>query len=512
MTVSESGAASTTTAPAHPQRKVADKGSHNKVSSGRTSPANRSPRISDSSLTIFHRHSPKAPLMPFLLEAWVKPSVRRPLPDVKPAPVAAPGPRSQHPPSYLGWIRLAILGFALLALRDALDSIVTHGWLTPMYLFTNFARDLVNIPGLLASPSVQILFSFNLFVLAGWLIQRTAHSIYEKTGRLHTGLFFTLRALLSCSCLAFTTWAMVNWDTNICFNAVNIIIMASHSAKLWSYGAVNDGLRLAAKMAETDPTNTKYSQIVADKLNNYPKNLTLGDAFYFSLAPTLCYQPIFPRTQSINWSFVALRFVEFLFFCALEVFLALQLMQPALQGSIVAFEQGDYLALAARILHIMVPNMLIWLVGFYAYFHVFLNMTSELLRFSDRQFFSDWWNATTVAYFWRSWNGPVHNFIVAHVYLPLQESGAASRVLAGLLSFIISALAHEALAVVPLGLIGKAPPYAMLAMLAQPLAVVATARMKKTLLGSLFFWSTLIIGQPAVVFLYFIAHTKAYSA
>lgn len=47
---------------------------------------------------------------------------------------------------------------------------------------------------------------------------------------------------------------------------------------------------------------------------------------------------------------------------------------------------------------------------FYIYFHAFLNITGELLRFGDRQFYRDWWNATTIDYFWRNWNIPVHKW------------------------------------------------------------------------------------------------------
>ena len=59
---------------------------------------------------------------------------------------------------------------------------------------------------------------------------------------------------------------------------------------------------------------------------------------------------------------------------------------------------------------IAVPNFIIWLLGFYAIFHVYLNILGELTRFADRQFYRDWWNSTTLGYFWRyalsPWTGP----------------------------------------------------------------------------------------------------------
>jgi len=46
---------------------------------------------------------------------------------------------------------------------------------------------------------------------------------------------------------------------------------------------------------------------------------------------------------------------------------------------------------------------------FYAMFHSWLNFTAELLRFGDRLFYKDWWNAETLDMYWRNWNLPVHN-------------------------------------------------------------------------------------------------------
>lgn len=48
-------------------------------------------------------------------------------------------------------------------------------------------------------------------------------------------------------------------------------------------------------------------------------------------------------------------------------------------------------------------NLLVWLMGFYAFFHLFLNILGELLKFGDRLFYMDFWNATSIDHFWRTW-------------------------------------------------------------------------------------------------------------
>ena len=62
-----------------------------------------------------------------------------------------------------------------------------------------------------------------------------------------------------------------------------------------------------------------------------------------------------------------------------------------------------------------------WLLGFYCFFHLWLNIVAELLHFADRKFYGDWWNATSLAQFWRNWNLPVHHWIAVHVFKPSME-------------------------------------------------------------------------------------------
>lgn len=68
-----------------------------------------------------------------------------------------------------------------------------------------------------------------------------------------------------------------------------------------------------------------------------------------------------------------------------------------------------------RILKLSVPSIIIWLLMFYVIFHSYLNLWAELLRFGDRQFYRPWWNATTIAEYWRLWNIPVYNWVKRHI-------------------------------------------------------------------------------------------------
>lgn len=67
---------------------------------------------------------------------------------------------------------------------------------------------------------------------------------------------------------------------------------------------------------------------------------------------------------------------------------------------------------------------------------------AELLTFSDRLFYKDWWNCKSFGEYWRSWNLPVHHWLMRHVYFVLLKKGVGR--VGGLITvFTISALFHE---------------------------------------------------------------------
>ena len=65
-----------------------------------------------------------------------------------------------------------------------------------------------------------------------------------------------------------------------------------------------------------------------------------------------------------------------------------------------------------RVLVLAVPSLYAWITGFYIFFHLYLNIIAEILRFGDREFYRDWWNSTTIDQYWRLWNIPVHKWMV----------------------------------------------------------------------------------------------------
>lgn len=230
----------------------------------------------------------------------------------------------------------------------------------------------------------------------------------------------------------------------------------------------------------------------------YPGNLTIKDVYYFAFAPTLCYELNFPRSPIIRMSFLLRRLIEMLFFTQLLVALTQQWMVPIIQSSMKPLEDMDLSRMMERLLRLAVPNHLLWLMFFYWFFHSSLNFTAELLRFGDRQFYKDWWNAETVTYFWQNWNIPVHKWCLRHFYKPLLRRGF-SKIVSQSAVFFLSAFFHEYLVSVPLRMFRL---WAFMGMMAQlPLAWFVGNFLHGNY-GNAAVWLSLIIGQPFAVLMY----------
>ncbi|KAI4482330.1 hypothetical protein M0804_008881 [Polistes exclamans] len=237
-------------------------------------------------------------------------------------------------------------------------------------------------------------------------------------------------------------------------------------------------------------------------LVQYPDNLNFGDLYYYILAPTLCYELNFPRTQRIRKRFLIKRILEVVVGCQVVMSLFQQWMVPSVKNSLIPFSNMDVAKASERLLKLAIPNHLMWLCFFYLIFHSFLNLMGELLHFADRNFYCDWWNSNNIDTFWRSWNMPVHRWAVRHLYIPIVEMGYSKNT-ASITVFFISAFFHEYLVSVPLKTFKI---WAFLGMMGQiPLSSLSKLVEKKLgpRWGNIVVWSSLIIGQPLCILIYY---------
>ncbi|KAL2201419.1 MBOAT, membrane-bound O-acyltransferase family-domain-containing protein [Corynascus similis CBS 632.67] len=247
----------------------------------------------------------------------------------------------------------------------------------------------------------------------------------------------------------------------------------------------------------------------------YPANITFSNLAYFWWAPTLVYQPAYPRTDRIRWVFVAKRLGELFCLSAFIWFASAQYAIPVLRNSLDKIATLDYMSIVERLLKLSTISLVIWLAGFFALFQSFLNALAEVMRFGDREFYEAWWNSESLGTYWRTWNKPVYQFFRRHVYSPMRSRGWG-HLMASTTVFLLSAILHELMVGIPThNLIGVA----FLGMFLQLPLIMLTARLEKLksthgrLLGNVIFWvSFTIFGQPFAALMYFYAWQAKYGS
>ena len=162
----------------------------------------------------------------------------------------------------------------------------------------------------------------------------------------------------------------------------------------------------------------------------------------------MVYQPVYPRTTKIRWVFVIKRMAEVFGLNAFMWIASAQYAAPVLRNSLDKMASLDLPSILERLMKLSTISLVIWLAGFFALFQSFLNALAEIMKFGDREFYTDWWNSPSVGVYWRTWNKPVYQFMKRHVFSPLigrgWSSGAASIVV-----FIFSGVLHELLVGIP---------------------------------------------------------------
>lgn len=404
----------------------------------------------------------------------------------------APSPLSKESAeqNYRGFVNLAVLFIGANMARLVIENFTRYGFL-------------------LTRPGTSVpLSDVAYLVLMGALLGAHLGAVFliEKLALLHkAGLFaFCLACLNVLVLLLAAPWVIWTQMYHPCISGAVLFADLIFVMKSISYHAVNAELRRFYFAYQEHPDSA------ADELKPpypacpYPANLTPGNFAYFLAAPTLCYQPVYPRIQRFRRTFFTKRCLE----CAsalLMVYFAIeQFATPTVQNAMQHLDDRNVLRILERMLKLSPTSLYIWLLGFYAIFHSFFNAVAEVLRFGDRQFYHAWWNASSLDEYWRLWNAPVHLWLKRHIYIPLRARGC-SPLQAQLVIFAISAFFHEYLVSVPTHSIQG---WAFMAMLGQVPLIALTkqylARHPKSSLGNYFFWITLcIFGQPMCVLLYY---------
>lgn len=152
--------------------------------------------------------------------------------------------------------------------------------------------------------------------------------------------------------------------------------------KLLSYAFTNRDLR--DSFLESHPAPDIYASCP------YPENITLSNLTYFWWAPTLVYQPVYPRSDKFRLPFFLKRFGEVIVLSVAIWFLTQQYAVPTLRNSMAAMDNLSPTHILERLMKLSTISTVIWLCGFFALFQSGLNALAEVMRFGDREFYAEY--------------------------------------------------------------------------------------------------------------------------
>mmetsp|Transcript_16951 Transcript_16951/g.30756 ORF Transcript_16951/g.30756 Transcript_16951/m.30756 type:complete len:763 (+) Transcript_16951:210-2498(+) len=407
-------------------------------------------------------------------------------------------PEGADAQNYRGFFNLLLIILVVSNFRLLLDTFSQHGFiLHKMATLKGFSE-----APLADFPFVSGLLIVQAFVVGAYLIEKMLSKGWIGN-RFGTLLHF-LNTNASLGVVMAIVWFLIDHPV---VGAILIMQATITWLKLISYAHANYDYR-STSLDKHKATLALVRDLDAEGLViSYPENVTLSNIYYFWFAPTLTYQIAFPRAPFVRWMKVITLTLQLFLSATLVAFFAAQVIAPNLdslvrdleanRGEVRTHVIGDYL------LKLSITSTYIWLLGFYGFFHCFLNLTAELLRFGDRVFYRDWWNASEVSAYWRLWNMPVHYWLVRHVYFPSVRLGL-SKTGATFVVFFFSAILHEVLISVPCHMIRV---HSFLAMMGQIPLIFLTKmidrRFPGSSIGNVIFWiSFCFVGQPMAMLLY----------
>uniref|UniRef100_G3PA82 O-acyltransferase n=2 Tax=Gasterosteus aculeatus aculeatus TaxID=481459 RepID=G3PA82_GASAC len=236
-----------------------------------------------------------------------------------------------------------------------------------------------------------------------------------------------------------------------------------------------------------------------EKTNPRPEFPQVSQYIYFLFAPTLIYRDKYPRNPVIRWSYVATKFLQVLGCMFYVYYVFVRLCIPQFRS--ISLQLFDRRAMVLCVFNSILPGVLILFLGFFSFLHCWLNAFGEMLQFADRMFYKDWWNSTSFANYYRTWNVVVHNWLYYYVYRDfLWLSRKRFRPVAMLFVFTLSAVVHEYILAICFGFFY--PVLFCLFMCFGMMFNFILHDQRKGPIWNIIMWTSLFLGQGVIICLY----------
>uniref|UniRef100_A0A674MIN9 O-acyltransferase n=1 Tax=Takifugu rubripes TaxID=31033 RepID=A0A674MIN9_TAKRU len=220
---------------------------------------------------------------------------------------------------------------------------------------------------------------------------------------------------------------------------------------------------------------------------------------YFLFAPTLIYRDKYPRNPVIRWGYVATKLLQVLGSLFYAYYVFVRLCIPQFRS--ISLQLMDVRATVLCIFNSILPGVLVLFLAFFAFLHCWLNAFAEMLRFADRMFYKDWWNSTSFANYYRTWNVVVHDWLYYYMYRDfLWMSEKRFKPAAMLFVFTVSAVVHEYILAVCFGFFY--PVLFCLFMCFGMMFNFILHDQRKGPIWNIIMWTSLFLGHGVIICLY----------
>uniref|UniRef100_A0A674J028 O-acyltransferase n=1 Tax=Terrapene triunguis TaxID=2587831 RepID=A0A674J028_9SAUR len=238
-------------------------------------------------------------------------------------------------------------------------------------------------------------------------------------------------------------------------------------------------------LAQQDQLSCSHREVKPPALSTY---------LYFLFCPTLIYRESAGGAASLTGS--PRQFLGCLFY---SYFILERLCIPVFTN--MSKQPFSIKTLVLSIFNATLPGTFLLLLSFFAFLHCWLNAFAEMLRFADRTFYKDWWNSTSFATYYRTWNVVVHDWLYYYLYQDLfWLFRGRSRVAAMLSVFITSAIVHEYVITLCFGFFYPVM-FTLFAIIGVTFNFLLNDK-RKSPIWNIIMWTCLFIGQGIQVCLY----------
>eukprot|EP00826_Nyctotherus_ovalis_P031999 TRINITY_DN257_c0_g3_i2.p1 TRINITY_DN257_c0_g3~~TRINITY_DN257_c0_g3_i2.p1 ORF type:complete len:331 (-),score=44.25 TRINITY_DN257_c0_g3_i2:76-1068(-) len=198
--------------------------------------------------------------------------------------------------------------------------------------------------------------------------------------------------------------------------------------KMHSYTSVNIALR------------EEYLSSKKNKGGIYPSNITLWDFVRFMFLPTFVYRPKFELSSRLRIFYLVIKFFMFMFLFISSY----QVVNKSIIGHAMQYGRGEITFFQMYLMNV-IPTIIAILMLIMVIFDSFCTFVAETTGYPDRQFYEDFWNATTMNEFLSKMNTLIPNFLRYHVMCPLIADYHVSPKWAQTISFTFAAALLEML-------------------------------------------------------------------